>query len=134
LCIDKQKVRERLGIKQKFVLIWSGHLGGFTTYDVLFLIKAISISKNKNNILLILAAMANENEINLISLFANKLNVNLKYVGFLEKKSYLTYLFASDVGVFIRPSSLFSHFLTGRKVMDYTRLFYICAINKRFLS
>jgi glycosyltransferase involved in cell wall biosynthesis len=29
---------------------------------------------------------------------------------------------AADIGIFIRPRTLFSHFLSGRKVSDYMRI------------
>jgi glycosyltransferase involved in cell wall biosynthesis len=57
----------------------------------------------------------------IINNFAKKLDVNVKHVGYVDAKSYLywQYLMSADIGIFIRPRTLFSHFLTGRKVMDY---------------
>jgi glycosyltransferase involved in cell wall biosynthesis len=120
LNIDRKEVKKLLGLDPKyFIFIWCGHLGGFTTYDVLFLIKGISMSKYRDNIQLVLAASASNHDINHIYSYAKRLNVNVKYIGYLDKKTLMKYLQASDVGVFIRPQTLFTHFLSGTKVYDY---------------
>jgi glycosyltransferase involved in cell wall biosynthesis len=119
---NKNEIRRKLGLpSQSIILIWSGHLGGFTTDDVLFLIRALSLSKNKSKILLLLIGSAPGRDKIIINSFAKEVGVNIKYLGFIDnrKLSYWQYLMASDIGVFIRPRTLFSHFLTGRKVMDY---------------
>jgi len=117
---NKEEAKKYLGYDPKyFIFIWSGHLGGFTTNDVLFLIKGISMSKYRDNILLLLTGSSPNYYINYIYSYAKRLNVNVKYVGYLDKKTYMQYLQASDVGVFTRPQSLFAHFLTGGKVFDY---------------
>jgi glycosyltransferase involved in cell wall biosynthesis len=119
---NKDEIRRKLGLpSQSIIFIWSGHLGGFTTNDILFLIRAIALSKNKSKILLLLMGSATERHRFIINNFAKKLDVNVKHVGYVDVKSYLywQYLMATDIGVFIRPRTLFSHFLTGRKVMDY---------------
>jgi glycosyltransferase involved in cell wall biosynthesis len=121
LKINKEEAKKYLGYNPKyFIFIWSGHLGGFTTNDVLFLIKGISMSKYRDNILLLLTGSSpNYHIINYIYSYAKRLNVNVKHLGYLDKKTYMQYLQASDVGIFIRPQSLFAHFLTGGKVFDY---------------
>ena len=117
---NKEKAKKYLGYDPKyFIFIWSGHLGGFTTNDVLFLIKGISMSKYRDNILLLLTGSSPNHYINYIYSYAKRLNVNVKHAGYLDKKTYMQYLQASDVGVFIRPQTLFAHFLTGGKVFDY---------------
>jgi len=117
---NKEEAKKYLGYDPKyFIFIWSGHLGGFTTNDVLFLIKGISMSKYRDNIFLLLTGSSPNYYINYIYSYAKKFNVNVKHVGYLDKVTYLQYLQASDVGVFIRPQSLFAHFLTGGKVFDY---------------
>jgi glycosyltransferase involved in cell wall biosynthesis len=121
LKINKEEAKRILGLDPKYIIfIWSGHLGGFTTNDVLFLIKGISMSKYRDNIQLLLTGSSpNYYTINYIYSYAKRLNVNVKHVGYLDKKTYMQYLQASDVGVFIRPRTLFAHFLTGGKVFDY---------------
>jgi len=127
LKINKEETKKHLGYDPKyFIFIWSGYLGGFTTNDILFLIndilfliKGISMSKYRDNILLLLTGYSPNYYINYIYSYAKKLNVNVKHVGYLDKKTYMQYLQASDVGVFIRPRTLFAHFLTGGKVFDY---------------
>jgi glycosyltransferase involved in cell wall biosynthesis len=119
---NKNEIRRKLGLpSQSIIFIWSGHLGGFTTDDVLFLIRAIALSKNKSKILLLLMGSTTERHRFIINNFAKKLDVYVKHVGYVDAKSYLywQYLMAADIGIFIRPRTLFSHFLTGRKVMDY---------------
>jgi len=119
---NKYEIRRKLGLNsQSIIFIWSGHLGGFTTTDVLFLIRALSLSKNKSKILLLLIGDGTDKDKFYINYFARKAGVNVKHVGYVDAKSYLywQYLMAADIGIFIRPRTLFSHFLTGRKVMDY---------------
>jgi glycosyltransferase involved in cell wall biosynthesis len=120
LKINKEEVKKELGLDSKyFVFFWVGYLGGLTTRNILFLIKGISMSRYRNNILLILAGPSPTYDINYIYSYAKKLNVNVKYVGYLDKKNLLKYLQASDVGVFIAPRALFAHFGAGTKVADY---------------
>jgi glycosyltransferase involved in cell wall biosynthesis len=117
---NKNEIRRKLGLpSQSIILIWSGHLGGFTTDGVLFLIRALSLSKNKSKILLLLTGSAPNRDKIIINNFAKEVRVNIKHIGYVDKKLYWQYLMASDIGVFIRPRTLFSHFLTGGKVMDY---------------
>jgi glycosyltransferase involved in cell wall biosynthesis len=119
---NKYEIRRKLGLNsQSIIFIWSGHLGGFTTNDVLFLIRAISLSKNKRKILLLLIGGGTDKDKFYIDYFARKTGVNVKHVGYVDAKSYLywQYLMSADIGIFIRPRTLFSHFLTGRKVVDY---------------
>jgi len=117
---NKYEIRRKLGLNsQSIIFIWSGHLGGFTTTDVLFLIRALSLSKNKSKILLLLTGSAPNRDKIIINSFAKKVGVNIKHIGYVDKKLYWQYLMASDIGIFIRPRTLFSHFLTGGKVMDY---------------
>jgi glycosyltransferase involved in cell wall biosynthesis len=122
---NKYEIRRKLGLNsQSIIFIWSGHLGGFTTNDVLFLIRAISLSKNKRKILLLLIGGGTDKDKFYIDYFARKTGVNVKHVGYVDAKSYLywQYLMAADIGIFIRPRTLFSHFLSGRKVSDYMRI------------
>jgi glycosyltransferase involved in cell wall biosynthesis len=119
---NKDEIRRKLGLNsQSIIFIWSGHLGGFTTDDVLFLIRALSLSKNKSKILLLLMGSGTDRDKFYIDYFAKKSGINVKHVGYVDtkSKSYWQYLMAADIGIFIRPRTLFSHFLTGRKVMDY---------------
>jgi len=120
---DKNEIRRKLGLNlQSVILVWTGWLVGFAVNDILFLIRAISLSKNKNKILLLLlAAGAKKDTIITINNFAKEVGVNIKYLGFIDNKKllYWEYLMASNIGVFIRPQTLFSHVLTGRKVQDY---------------
>jgi glycosyltransferase involved in cell wall biosynthesis len=122
---NKDEIRKKLGlISRPIIFIWSGYLGGFTTNDVLFLIRAISLSKNKSKILLLLIGGGTDKDKFYIDYFARKAGVNVKHVGYVDAKSYLywQYLMAADIGIFIRPRTLFSHFLSGRKVSDYMRV------------
>ena len=120
LKINKEEDKKRLGLDPKYhILIWSGNLHGFIISDILFLIKGISMSKYRDNILLLLATSPYYSIINYIYSYAKRLNVNVKYVGYLDKKTYMQYLQTSDVGVLTRPSTLFSHFQSARKVFDY---------------
>jgi len=117
---NKNEIRRKLGLpSQSIILIWSGPLGGLTTDGVLFLIRALSLSKNKSKILLLLTGSAPNRDKIIINSFAKKVGVNIKHIGYVDKKLYWQYLMASDIGIFIRPRTLFSHFLTGGKVMDY---------------
>jgi glycosyltransferase involved in cell wall biosynthesis len=117
---NKNEIRRKLGLpSQSIIFIWSGHLGGFTTDDFLFLIRALSLSKNKSKILLLLTGSAPNRDKIIINSFAKEVGVNIKHIGYVDKKLYWQYLMAADIGVFIRPRTLFSHFLTGGKVMDY---------------
>jgi len=120
---DKNEIRRKLGLNpHSVILIWAGALGGFAVNDILFLIRAISLSKNKNKILLLLLAWgASEDTIITINNFAKEVGVNIKYFGYIDNRKllYWEYLMASNIGVFIRPQTLFSHVLTGRKVQDY---------------
>jgi glycosyltransferase involved in cell wall biosynthesis len=119
---NKDEIRRKLGLpSQSIIFIWSGGLGGFTTNDILFLIRALSLSKNKSKILLLLIGHGTDRDKFYIDYFARKAGVNVKHVGYVDAKSYIywQYLMAADIGIFIRPRTLFSHFLTGRKVMDY---------------
>jgi glycosyltransferase involved in cell wall biosynthesis len=117
---NKDEIRRKLGLpSQSIIFIWSGHLGGFTTDDVLFLIRALSLSKNKSKILLLLTGSAPDRDKIIINSFAKEVGVNIKHIGYVDKKLYWQYLMAADIGIFIRPRTLFSHFLTGGKVMDY---------------
>ena len=117
---NKNEIRRKLGLpSQSIILIWSGPLGGLTTDGVLFLIRALSLSKNKSKILLLLTGSAPNRDKIIINSFAKKVGVNIKHIGYVDKKLYWQYLMAADIGVFIRPRTLFSHFLTGGKVMDY---------------
>jgi glycosyltransferase involved in cell wall biosynthesis len=120
---NKNEIRRKLGLNpQSIIFIWSGHLGGFTTDDVLFLIRALSLSKNKSKILLLLTGSATDRDKIIINSFAKKVGVNVKHVGYVDKKLYWQYLMAADIGVFIRSRTLFSHFLSGTKVADYMRI------------
>jgi glycosyltransferase involved in cell wall biosynthesis len=117
---NKEEIRRKLGLNsQSIIFIWSGHLGGFTTDGVLFLIRALSLSKNKSKILLLLTGSAPNRDKIIINSFAKEVGVDIKHIGYVDKKLYWQYLMAADIGVFIRPRTLFSHFLTGGKVMDY---------------
>ena len=120
---DKNELRRKLGLNpHSVILIWAGALGGFAVDDILFLIRAISLSRNKNKILLLLLAWgASKDTIITINNFAKEVGVNIKYLGYIDNRKllYWEYLMASDIGVFIRPRTLFSHALTGRKVQDY---------------
>jgi glycosyltransferase involved in cell wall biosynthesis len=117
---NKDEIRRKLGlISHPIIFIWSGHLGGYITNGILFLIRAISLSKNKSKILLLLTGTVTDRDKIMINNFAKKAGVNVKHVGYVDKKLYWQYLMAADIGVDIRPRALFSHFLTGEKVIDY---------------
>lgn len=119
---NKEKAKKILGLDQEYYyFIWSGRLARSEKIvnDILFLLKGISMSKYRDKIKLILTGSSDYYINNYIYSYAKRLNVNVKHVGYLDKVTYRQYLQASDVGVFIRPRSLFAHFLSGGKVLDY---------------
>lgn len=122
ILLSKELIRKELGLPlDKKIIVWSGFLGGQTTKDVFLLLKAITLTSIKDNIMVVIIGETNNVDSKILKTYADKHKLNLIFTGYLPSDGdlYWKYLRAADIGVFLRPNSDYAHFLTGRKVVDF---------------